>query len=123
MLSSRAMPVVLLVAAVVAFAVLGPKWPKDRSLRFVLGDAAPRVEELSVRYAPLSDPEDWTREASFVYAAGQAPRIVHHDLRLADGAYVVEIELATRKSRVLLTRQVAFASGTTSLDLAEAVPE
>jgi hypothetical protein len=115
--------VILLVAAVVVFAVLGPKWPKDQSVRLLLGDAAQRVEEVSVRYATLSDPEDWTREASFRYAAGEAPRIVRHDMRLADGDYVVEIELATRKSRVLLTRRVTLAAGTTKLDLTEAVPE
>jgi hypothetical protein len=121
--SRAATSVILLVAAVVVFALLGPKWPKDQSLRFVLGDAAARVEEISVRYAPLNDAEDWTREASFRYAAGQAPRIVSHDVRLADGDYVVEIELATKKSRVLLTRRVTLVSGTTKLDLTEGVPE
>ena len=37
--------------------------------------------------------------------------------------YVVEIELATKKSRVLLTRGVTLVSGTTKIDLTEGVPE
>src|SRR5580700_5214845 len=88
-------------AALVAYLMLAPEAPRTQTVHFVLGDAAPRVDELRVRYAPDKDhgkspgqstmaapplgdmAEDWTREVAFRFADGGAPRIVTHEPRLA----------------------------------------
>ena len=66
--------------------------------------------------------EDWTREASFRYAPGQAPRIVTHEPRLPDGDYTVEIDIAASNERATLRRRVTLGGGSTSIDLSQAVP-
>ncbi|MFO0678399.1 MAG: hypothetical protein U0169_17815 [Polyangiaceae bacterium] len=114
---------------------LDAKAPKDQPLRFVLGDAAPRVVEFQVRYAPTSgksrtsghgaggDVEEIARDARFRYSGGTAPRIVSHNPRLADGEYVVEVELITAAASATLSRRVALAGFPVSIDLAESVPK
>lgn len=111
------------VAALTVFFVLAPKWPKDQSLRFMLGDAAPRVQELTVRYAPGAS-EEWTREASFRYAPkSPAPRVVTHDPRLADGDWTLEIELASANDRTTVRRRVTLEGKAVTIELAQAVPK
>ena len=69
--------------------------------------------------------EDWTREAAFRFPVGSAPRIVTHEPRLADGDYVVEIEIQTaplRNAGATLRRRITLQGGTTSIDLSESVP-
>jgi hypothetical protein len=120
--------------AVVAGAValvlfMGRRWPHDQTVHYVLGDGAPRVEELDARWeearagahARAVDDEP-AREATFRYAKGQAPRVVTHEPRLADGDYDVEIEIATPSLRTTVTRRVNLSGGATSIDLAQAVP-
>jgi hypothetical protein len=117
-----------LLAATAIYLMLAPKMPHDQVLRFVLGDAAPRLIELDVRYAEAEaaksteNAEDWTREATFRFAEGSAPRIVTHEPRLANGDYVVEIETQTASQRGTLRRRVTLQGGTTSIDLSESVP-
>jgi hypothetical protein len=117
-----------LLAAALALAVLfAGRLPKDHTVHYVLGDAAPYVEELDARWArqhaPASsgDPaagEDWTREVSFRYAPGRAPRVVTHEPRLPDGDYTVEIEIVANSERKLVRRQVALGGGVAQIDLA-----
>jgi hypothetical protein len=121
-------------AALVAYFVLAPQTPHDQTVHFVLGDAAPRVDELRVRYAPAQAAqsgqhedtmaEDWTREAAFRFADGGAPRIVTHEPRLADGDYLVEIEIVSRSHANTTARTRASLAGSpTSLDVSSAVPK
>ncbi len=123
-MASRAVPLVLTLAAFAVVAIIGPKWPRDQSVRVDLGDAASRVREVRFVYADeksAADAEEWGRAAQFRYPSG-APRIVHHDLRIADGDYVVEIEIATDRARTTQRRNVHLGGGATSIDLAGAVP-
>ena len=119
--------VVLLIAVATALAVyfvLAPRWPKDQVVHIVLGDAAPRIEEVRVRYADASAPEnaeDWTREASFRYALNSAPRVITHEPRLPDGDYVVEIDLVSPSGRATARRRVALQGGTASIDVSREV--
>ena len=105
------------------------QWPKDQTVHYVLGDAAPRVEEVDARWAPgIAATEDWTREASFRYAPGKAPRIVTHEPRLPDGDYTVEIEIvaanvAHERNEVVVRKHVILGGGATSIQLADAVPQ
>jgi hypothetical protein len=103
------------------------RWPKDQTVHYVLGDAAARVEEVDARWAPADTPapggaEDWTREASFRYAPGKAPRVVTHEPRLPDGDYTVEIEIVAASERNLVRRRVSLAGGATQIELAQSVP-
>ena len=137
----RATLLVLAVAGAGVYFYLAPSLPKDHTVHFVLGDSAPRVIELDVRYALTpgaaqtdrggeSQPaesttgtaEDWTREATFRFSEGNAPRIVTHEPRLAEGDYLVEVDVHTPSARASIRRRVPLRGGSTSIDLAEAVP-
>src|SRR5262245_9664078 len=91
----------LLVALVaILWLTLGRFLPKDQTVHIVLGDAAPRVTEVHLRYAPASEPETWDRGVEFSFSPGTAPRVATHTARLADGDYHVEIEVVLRPATV-----------------------
>jgi hypothetical protein len=118
--------VVILGAAVAVYFTLAPRWPRDNVVHVVLGAAAPEVVEVRLGYAPAPKngpiAEDWTREASFRFPEGSAPRVVTHEPRVADGDYVVEIEILKASHRsTTLQRRVTLEGGTTSIDVSEAV--
>jgi uncharacterized protein (DUF2126 family) len=123
---SRWLRLLLLVAGLGVAFVLSRHWPTDQSVHIVLGDAAPKVIELRVRYAELkSAHDDWQREVSFHYAAGRAPRIVSHEPRLVSGDYDVEIEIerATEPPdarTVSVVRHVMLDGHTASIDVSAA---
>jgi hypothetical protein len=121
----RIAQLLVLVAGVTLVLALGRDWPKDQELRFVLGSGAPRVVELTARYAPGKS-EDFTREVSFRYdpdAARAAPRVVTHTARLPDGEYTVEIDLATKTDRATVRRRVTLEGKAVSIELEQAVPK
>jgi hypothetical protein len=122
----RFAPVALLVPAAAAAATLGPRWPKDQRVRYELGEEADRVEEIDARWAPSAsggaERDDWAREATFRFGRGRAPRVVSHEPRLADGDYVVEIEIQAGGKTAIVHRNVTLEGGTTTLDLAGVVP-
>lgn len=109
---------VLLVFAGVAFYLSG-KAPKEQHVRFVLGDAAPRLTRLACDY---DGPEGATRAAEFAYDHGEAPRIIAHDPELVPGDYVLRLRVFSKDGQNTLERRVTFSSGTVSVDLADAVP-
>lgn len=119
-------------AAVAAFLLFGPKLPREQVVRIGLGDRAPDVRELTIRYfaaekasgaATTRDLTDEVlREVSFRYPKGDAPRLVRHEPRLADGEYVLEIEVVTNDSRATLRRTVGLLGGPASVDIASAIP-
>ncbi len=126
---SLAIRLPLLVAAVVIALTLSRHWPVDQEVRVVLGDVAPEVRELRIRYAnPTEGHEDWQREATFRYGSGQAPRLVNHAPRLANGDYDVEIEIgmaagASAKASVTVTRHLKLEGHPLSVDVSAAVRE
>jgi hypothetical protein len=75
-----------------AYFFLAPRFPKDQSVNVVLGDRAPQVTEVTMRYASQKD-ADLRRDVSFHFDKGKAPRVVHHEARLPDGDYLVTIEM------------------------------
>ncbi len=118
-------------AGFVAYLVTAPQVPHTQTVHYVLGDSAPRVDELRVRYAPYTVAakhdemaEDWTREVAFRFADGGAPRIVTHEPRLANGDYVVEVEIVSRAHANTTGRSRASLAGEpTSIDVSTAVPQ
>ncbi len=119
-------PLILVAALLAMWLVLGRKVPSEQVVHVVLGDAAPSVTEVRLRYAPdegagPSDAE-FTREATFRYAAGKAPRIVTHEPRLAGGDYLVEIEVSKGNDRALVHRKVKLDGSPVSLDVKEPHP-
>jgi hypothetical protein len=110
--------VLLAVLGVGAYSFLAPKFPKEQAVNVVLGDAAPKVTDLTLRYVPAGEREP-EREATFHFAQA-TPRIVHHDAQLRDGDYRVEIELRGDHARSELSRNVTFRGGSTSIDVSEA---
>ncbi len=117
----RLLRMLLLGAGLLVALVIARQWPKEQTVHYVLGGAAARVEEVDARWAPGGG-EDWTREASFRYAPGQAPRVVTHEPRLPDGDYTVEIEIGAATARNVVRRRVTLGGGATSIELADAVP-
>ncbi len=122
-LRRRVAPFLLLVAAFAVYAVLKPSLPHDQIVHIVLGNAAPRVEELTLRYGTS---KEWAREVTFHYSppplGSGAPRVVTHDPRLPDGVFTVEIEVVTRNDRAKIQREVTLGGGTASIDVSQAVP-
>ncbi len=118
----RVLRLVLLGGGVAVALALGKAWPREQTVHYVLGDAAGRVEEVDARWAQAAAAEDWAREASFRYAPGQAPRVVTHEPRLPDGDYTVEIDIVASRERTRVRRRVTLAGGSTSIELAQAVP-
>jgi hypothetical protein len=117
-------PLFLVAALLAIWLVLGRSVPSDQVIHVVLGDAAARVTELRLRYLPSESGGDAeiAREASFRYAAGQAPRIVTHEPRLAGGDYMVEIEVSEGNDRALVRRKVKLDGSPVSLDVKESLP-
>jgi hypothetical protein len=108
----------LLVGALGVFYFLARAWPKEQVLRFDLGAAAPRVEELRVSYG------DQEHGADYHYAPGAAPRIVESQLRLPDGNYTVEADVVANGKHAATIRTVHLESGSsTTVDLSRQVPE
>ncbi len=103
-------------------AILARRWPKDQTVHYLLGSAAPRVEELEVRWAPGVSSEDWVRQATFRYEPGQAPRVVTQQARLADGDYTVEIEVKGDGGPAIVRKKVTLSGGSTSIELGEVIP-
>jgi hypothetical protein len=121
----------MLAVAAGAFLMFGPKLPREQSVRIGLGDRAGEVRELVLRYRPTAaageaDKGDLTdevlREVSFRYPKGEAPRVVRHAPRLADGDYVLEIEVVTHGSRASVKRTVGLFGGSTTVDIASVIP-
>jgi hypothetical protein len=123
----RALRIPLLMGGLGVALVLSRHWPTEQAVHIVLGDAAPRAEDVSVRYAELSTGhDDWQREATFHYAQGHAPRIVTHEPRLVSGDYDVEIEVKladgpSTSHTVTTTRRVTLGGGSTSVDVSAAL--
>jgi hypothetical protein len=112
-------------AALALVVTLAPKWPAPQTVHYVLGSGAARVEEIDARWGTADgrgEPEDWTHDASFRYAAGRAPRVVTHQPRLPDGDYRVQIEIVSDRDRRVVERRVTLGGGVTSIDLVTAVP-
>jgi hypothetical protein len=103
-----------------AFARSWSMWPRDQTVHYILGEAAPRVEELDASWTASGD-DDFAREARFRYAKGTAPRIVTHEPRLRDGTYTVKIEIIADARRSVVERNVVLG-GATSIDLTSDVP-
>jgi hypothetical protein len=121
----RLLSLVALAGGLAAALPLTRRWPREQTVHYVLGDAAARVQELDARWGELASGgshDDVDREATFRYAPGQAPRVVTHQPRLADGEYTVEIDLTSGSGRSTVTRRVTLAGGSTSIDLAGSVP-
>lgn len=120
----RLLSLLALAGSLAAAVPLTQHWPKEQTVHYVLGDAAPRVRELDARWAEGRGGADdeWSREATFRYGAGQAPRVVTHQPRMPDGDYTVEIDLVSDSDRSTVTKHVTLSGGSTSIDLAGAVP-
>ena len=120
----RVLRLLLLAAALAVVMVLGKRWPKEQTVHYILGDAAGRVQEVDARWADgvAVSGDDWTREASFRYAPGQAPRVVTHEPKLPDGDYTVEIDITSASEKNTVRKRVTLAGGSTSIELAQAVP-
>jgi hypothetical protein len=115
----KAVPIVLFaVLGVGVYSFLAPKFPKDQTVNVVLGDAAPKVTDLTMRYVRSGEREA-DREATFHFAQG-TPRIVRHDAQLPDGDYRVELDLRGDHTHTELSRNVTFFGGSTSIDVSEA---
>ena len=129
MLKRRLVRMLLLSAVLLIGLYFARQWPKDQTVHYVLGDAATRVEEVDAKWAPgIAATEDWSREATFRYPPGKAPRIVTHEPRLPDGDYTVEIEIvaantAHERNEVVVRKHVVLAGGATSIELGDLVPQ
>lgn len=117
----RSLLVLPLLAALGAFHVLGSRAPREQTVEIVLGTAAPLVEDLELRYAdPGGEDAERDRVATFHFTRGSAPRVVHHEPRLPDGATELTIELSSGGQRTRLRRTLELhGGGATAVDVSE----
>ncbi len=120
-LRGRAGRGVLLLGALAAALSLGRSWPHDQTVHFVLGDAAPRVEELEACWTETGS-DECSREVTYRFARGTAPRVVTDPLRAADGDYAVQIAVVADGARASVQRRVTLGGGVTSIDLSARLP-
>jgi len=129
----RAARGVLVVGGAALACSLARQSPRDETVHVVLGNAAPRVEEVRVRWgqagsegrggAPAPGPDaTWSRElreARFQFDRGRAPRVVTEQIRIPRGEYVVEVEV--ERGAVppeLVRRRVSVDGSTVTIDVA-----
>ena len=95
---------------------LGPLWPHDTELEFLLGADHGEVVELSVAYL---DHGEELHGVNFRFPEG-APATVHHHLNLPSGELIVRCELRDRAGGMRqLTRKLrAPAAGVVRIALA-----
>ena len=96
-----------------AYYFLAPRFPKDQSVNVVLGDRAPAITDVTMRYASEKD-ADLRRDVSFHFDKGKAPRVVHHEARLPDGDYLVSIEMRGQDDVRTKERRVRLEGGSTT---------
>jgi hypothetical protein len=113
----RLAPLALLGAALLATLMFSKGWPQEQTIHYVLGDTAPRVEEVDARWTADPSPGEPAREVSFRYPRGAAPRVVTHEPRLANGPYTVDLDVVVDGRRTHVVRYVALGGGVTSIDL------
>jgi hypothetical protein len=106
-------------AAFVIAGLLSRELPKAQTVHYVLGDAAPRVEEVDARWTDNRDTE--MRGATFHYAQGQAPRVITHEPRLPDGDYDVQVAVVGRNERQTIRQHVVLGGGVTNIQLDRSV--
>lgn len=119
-------------ALAVAAASFLPKIPRDQTIRVDLGNLAPRVAALTIRWESATGDEikggiprprdanieDWTGEVTFRYENG-APRVIEQKIHAADGDYVVEIEIESMGGRATTAKTISLAGGGTTIDVAD----
>jgi hypothetical protein len=117
-----------LLAALAIGLVLSRRWPSEHAVRVVLGDAAPSVVEVRLRYreAQAEHADEWLREVKLAYTPGHAPRTVSHEPRVPTGDYDLEVEVGTvdaarARRTVTVERKVRLDSATAQVDVASAV--
>lgn len=115
----RLLPLLVLAAGGLVAAFLASRSPRDQHLQLVLGRAANLITGLELQY--VSEDGEVARDVRMAFSDGQAPRVVAHEPKLADGTYRVRIELETREGRRTVERQVTLRGGTTQVDLASVV--
>ncbi len=109
--------VVFGVVAAAVYFVMGPQFPKDQSVNVVLGDVAPEATEVSLRYTPPSD-RTAARDVVMRFERGKAPRVVHHEARLADGPYLLAVEVRGTTGTLSEERRIELrGGGSTSVDV------
>ncbi len=116
----RLLPVVLVAGGLVAWQGLARRWPTEQTVHYVLGDAAPRVAEVEARWADVDGTP--LHAVTFRYVPGMAPRVLTHQLRLANGDYDVEVEIHAKQLRAAARRRVSLGGGATSIDVSTLVP-
>ncbi len=81
----------------------------------MLGDAAPRVTQLELRYVHVDG--EILRQARFSFEPGHAPRVLAHDPSLPDGDYRVLVDVDLSDGHREVERRITLASGSTQLEL------
>ncbi|HEY1956656.1 MAG TPA: hypothetical protein VGH28_13645 [Polyangiaceae bacterium] len=99
-----------------AYFFLAPRFPKDQSVNFVLGDSARDVTDVTVRYASTAS-DDVSRDVAMHFDRGRAPRVVHHEARLPDGEYLVDIDVRSARGAWTTERRVKLEGGSTNIDV------
>lgn len=116
-------------ALVMAVTFAGHRWtggfPEGQTVRVVLGDEAPRVREVRLRYVESAEgepTEEMVREAIFSFDLGKAPRILTHHPRLRNSKYTFEMDLLADQNRATISREGTLSGNPLVFDVSQSVP-
>lgn len=116
----RLAPLLLLVAALIAFRLVGPALPHDHEVVYELGSLAPEVTRLEVAwYEPDRPSEAPALASTWNFSAGKAPRRLPSTVRLHSGEWKVEarLELVPPAMGEPIEKRVRLGEGTTIIRL------
>lgn len=115
----------LLIAAVGIFLVMSRVWPREQTIHVILGEAAPRVEEVELSFIPAGAAEDddsRARRISLHYPAHDAPQAITQAPKLANGDWLIELAVMVPGDSIVVHRRLKLEGGVVTLDVAHQVP-
>lgn len=115
----RLAPLLLLVAALIVYRILGPSLPSDHDVVYELGASSDDLTRLDVAWSdPRKPREAPVLSGTWYFAPGKAPRRLASKVRLHDGEWDVEARLEHPSGPAeRVSRRVSLGEGTTIIRL------
>lgn len=122
----RFAPILLILAALLAYRFLAPELPSDHEVVYELGDLADELRRLEVAWRDPQKPDDAPAlHGTWHFAKGQAPNRLRATVRLPEREWEVEARLEREPPAAPLqvARRVRLRDGTNYVSLENAEPE
>jgi hypothetical protein len=117
----RAAPVLLLAAGLGAYQMIGTTLPHEQDVSLDLGDLAPGVTSVEIAWSRPGSKDDPACSTRWNFAAGKAPRRLQAKMRLSNGPWIADVDVAQSDVDVAShwSRQVDLTGDSTTLPVGE----